>query len=65
MSHSHAYHVAMVTSVAIAALAFLALLGFMLVTRNNRVNQPLISPAASRRTIAVVLMLAITTEALG
>ena len=55
----------MVSSVAIAALAFLALVGFMLVTRNNRVNQLIISPAASRRTRAVVLMLAITTGLLG
>ena len=59
-AHSHAYHVAMVTSVSIAALTFLVLVVLAIVTANAGTKQAVMQRRVRGRTIATLVLAAVT-----
>jgi hypothetical protein len=58
--HSHAYHVAMVTSVSIAALTFLALVVLAIVTANAGMRQVVMQGRGWSRTMVALVLAAVT-----
>ncbi len=59
-AHSHAYHVAMVTSVCIAGLAFLVLVVLSIVTANAGTKQAVVQRRVRGRTMAALVLAAMT-----
>lgn len=60
LAHSHAYHVAMVTSVCIAALTFLALVVLAIVTTNVGMKQTVMQRRVWSQTMAALVLAAVT-----
>ena len=59
-AHSHAYHVAMVTSVCTAALTFLVLVVLAIVTVNAGTKKAVMQRRARGRTMAALVLAAVT-----